>query len=82
MKILVLMGQRKCSYPGEYAPEALACINEYGHDENPEYLNDARKDELATNDFDSVEIITLSVPDAEIDRRLFPERAPVKADVV
>ncbi len=36
MKLLVLFGQRKESYDGEHAPEALACWTEYDAEGNPE----------------------------------------------
>lgn len=38
MKILCLFVQRKCSYEGQYAPELFAAMDEYGYDENPDYL--------------------------------------------
>ena len=38
MEIRCLFAQRHCDYDGEYAPELLAAIDEYGDDDNPSYL--------------------------------------------
>ena len=34
----IVFGQRKCSYEGEYAIEALAIADEYCVSENPDYI--------------------------------------------
>lgn len=41
MKIKVLFGQRKESYPGEYGPEVLFAWDEFCVDQNPEGFADA-----------------------------------------
>ncbi len=40
MKLYVLFGQRKCTYDGQYAPEALAIADEWTMDENPQYIGE------------------------------------------
>jgi hypothetical protein len=40
MILRVLFGQRIERYEGEYGPEALACVDEYTDDENPEFFQD------------------------------------------
>jgi hypothetical protein len=38
MKIYVIFGQRKGTYVGQYAPEALDVVDEYAMEENPKWL--------------------------------------------
>lgn len=77
MKIYVLFAQRKCRYDGEYAPEALEVIDEFGMDENPEFLRIKQEEYKNTNEFDSVVIIPINVLDADIDARLGLNQPPV-----
>lgn len=72
MKLFVLYGQRKCQYPGQYAPEALACMDENAHSDNPDYLNDAKESNAATGEFDALAIVSFTYDAAELDRRLHP----------
>lgn len=80
MDIYVLMGQRKCRYAGEYAPEALEVINEYGNDENPDFLIDKKKEYESSSEFDAVAVIRLRVSDAAIGAAL--QIQTLKAEVV
>ena len=82
MKIIILMAQRKCTYTGQYGPETLACMSEYEYSDNPEYLHNARQDNLDTNEFDAVELVTLEVSNEEINRRLFPVPDTIEAKVI
>ena len=79
MELHVLMAQRKCAYPGQYAPEALACMSDVEFSDNPEYLRNARQENIDTGEFDAVEIITLVVDGNDIDKRLFPAQEPISA---
>ena len=81
MKIIVLVAQRKCSFPGQYGEEALACMSEYEYSDNPDYLHDALAAHRNSGEFDAAELITLKVPDEAITRRLYPAREPVDAEV-
>ena len=60
MDIKVLFGQRKCEYPGEYAPEALRVVDQYVDDTNPDWILDQKKFIESTNEFERVEIIEVS----------------------
>lgn len=80
MEILVVMAQRKCEYPGQYGPEALACMSEYEYSDNPEFLKDIKKENADTGQFDAVEIVTLKCDSDAIDQRLFPKSEPVAAE--
>lgn len=72
MKLHILFGQRKCNYPGQYAPELIAGIDEYGQNENPEYLEgEIMKAEIST-EFTALAVIIISVPDSAITARLNP----------
>lgn len=64
MDLLILFGQRKESYAGEYAPEPLACWSEYERDENPEgYAADIERKqaEAKVSGFISTRVVVVSV---------------------
>ncbi|WP_018234370.1 hypothetical protein [Thioalkalivibrio thiocyanodenitrificans] len=82
MEILILMAQRKCSYPGEYAPETLGCMAEAELIDNPEYLENERRKHIDSGEFEAVEILTLKVDDDAVSSRLFPAHDPIDAEVL
>ena len=82
MKLHVLFAQRKERYPGEYAPEALTCITEYGHDENPEYLPAEQENAESSGDFRSTAVVTLEFSDKQLEHLLNPELAVLHASIV
>lgn len=81
MKVFVLFGQRKCAYPGEYAPEALDCISEYGNDDNPDFLIEQKEMYEKSGEFDSLAVVQIGLADGAIDKALFPERTLVEGTV-
>lgn len=81
-EIKIVIAQRKCSYEGEFAPECLACMSEYAHADNPEYLHNIVSENRTINEFDAIEIITLHVDSKAIDAALFPSRNPIPAKVI
>lgn len=81
MKIYVLFGQRKCRYDGEYAPEALDVISEFGMDENTEYLETKKKEYILSDEFTSVSIIPIEVSSKDIDRWLGINQPSIKGIV-
>lgn len=81
MKLMVLYGQRKCTYPGEYALEALACMDEVGDSDNPDYLIGEQERHQASGEFDRLCIIPLSVSEKEIRAVLYPENRAIEAVV-
>ncbi len=81
MKIHILFGQRRCSYPGQYAPEALACMDDAGYSENPDYLDSLKQKHEQDSDFVAVQVITVEVDDNEVDSRLFPAKDPIPGRV-
>lgn len=82
MKLFVLFGQRKCSYPGEYAMEALACMDENGQSDNPDYLEGEHAKHEQGGDFDRLSIVELAVSEKEVRRVLYPEQQAIPASVV
>lgn len=81
MKIFVLMGQRKENYPGEFAPEVLACIDEVGQDNNPDYLDGEKVKCDVSRDFERTEIIALTADTKAIMARLRPTGISIEATV-
>lgn len=82
MDVFLLIAQRKETYPGEYAPEALECMDEYGYSENPEWLDEKKAAAQATGEFERVEIMRLAVDSRAIMRILRPAAEPVVARVI
>ena len=68
----IMVGQRKCSYPGEYAPEALEVMDDNAMGDNEQYMIDKRKTYNDSSEFDSIVTIQVRVPDEQIDAILFP----------
>ena len=81
MTIHVLFGQRKCSYPGEYAPEPLAVSSDIIDDDNPDYMAGELEKAKASGEYESVRIISFDVDADEIDR-LLSISAKVEATIV
>lgn len=81
MKLFVLYGQRKCSYAGEYAPEALACIDENGESDNPDYLVEQKAKYEASEEFDSLAVIEMDFDGQVVEDALTPKPAKVQAKV-
>ena len=71
MEIICLFAQRKCRYDGEYAPELLAAIDEYGDDDNPEFIDAAKEKADKDNSLSFSKIMTITVPDKEFNDIFF-----------
>ena len=82
MKLLVLVGQRKCDYPGQYALEALACMDDVGNSDNPEYLEGEHASHEKSGEFDRLGVVTLTFSEQDVLRVLYPERQEIAAAVV
>lgn len=82
MKLHILFGQRKCSYPGEYAPEALAVHDDNARSDNPDYLDEELEKCKESDEFTSLEIVTVEVDGAAIERILAPKHPTLVGKVV
>jgi hypothetical protein len=76
MELYVLFAQQKGRYKGQFGLEALACQTEYEREDILEYLEDAKKDNIDTGEFEAVEIVKLDVDEDAIHKVLFPEMGP------
>jgi len=77
MQIHLIIAQRKESYKGQYAPEVLDAIDEYGNDENAgewlaKKLDEYRNPDRANSEFEAVEVVTVEVSTKAILERLRP----------
>lgn len=81
MKIFVLFGHRKEKYDGEYAPEALACMDEVGYDENPGYLCDEYDKMKNSGEFAALEIIPIVFSSNVLMNYLYPPKPPIQARI-
>ena len=61
MILHVLFAQRKCTYEGEYAPEALEVCDEYTMDENPEWMEEKVDELLDSDEFSAIEVIDIDL---------------------
>ena len=82
MDFLILIGQRKQRYPGEYAPEALEVLDANGNDENPDFLIEKRDEYEASREFDALAVMTVRVPDAAVTAALYPHAKAVDGQVI
>lgn len=84
MILKVIFGQRKERYEGEFAPEALEAMTEFGYEENPDWLNDKlenAKKELK-EDFERIEIVDVEVSMKAIQAILRPNSDPIQGKVI
>lgn len=82
MKFHVLYAQRKERYKGEYAPEVLAAIDENGQSDNPEYMLDRKLKAIATNEFESVVVVTMEVNGVKVMEMLRPAKHVLDAQII
>ena len=71
MKIITLWGQRIERYKGEYAPELLAAIDEFGNDDYPQYLDDEESNANKNNEFSVVRRIVIQIPQKDFEEQLY-----------
>jgi hypothetical protein len=82
MDFLILVGQRNCSYEGQYAPEVLAAIDSNGNDDNPDFLAEMRELHQKSKEFDSLAVMTIRVSGAAVTEALYPAAKAIKGEVV
>jgi hypothetical protein len=82
MKLHLILGQRKCSYPGQYAPEALDVADENTMSDNPEWFSERLAMHKKEPDFTSIGVLLINVPDSAIQAALDPKVPEVDAQVV
>ncbi|APC44433.1 hypothetical protein [Pseudoalteromonas phage PH357] len=61
MIIHVLFAQRKESYDGEYAPEAVDVVDEYAFSDNPEYLEGRLSEFKSSAEYQNAEIVDIDL---------------------
>jgi len=84
MILKVIFVQRKCNWPGEYAPEAMECMTEYDYEQNPEWL-DSKLREYKTdenNEFTAAKIVNIKVNQDQISAILNPVNKPIEGTII
>jgi hypothetical protein len=78
MKLYIIFAQAKCSYEGQYAPEAIHIMDEISYDGNPSWIYE--KLEEVRNDafYEFAEIICIEVPMNKIQEILKNEIKTIK----
>ena len=82
MTIKCLFAQRIERYPGQFAPELLAAIDEYGNEDNPDYLTDEETKAKNSKDFTIIKRISVSVSDEDFQKVFCPEEKPIQGTIV
>ena len=82
MKLFVLIGQRKCRYESEYAPEALAVMDQFGMDDNPDYMDIEYKKYQKSDEFSELAVIPIKIPWDDVNAILFANRKVIKGKVL
>ena len=72
MKIICLFAQRKCSYPGQYAPELYASADGIVDESNPDYLIEQEQELRKGENIQFYKRITIEIPDEEFDAAFDP----------
>lgn len=65
-----LFVQRKCRYVGEYAPELYDSIDEFGMEENPEFMEEKLSEVRSDGSIESFAVIDVNVSLKEIQKIL------------
>ncbi len=81
MEFLILIGQRKERYEGEYALEALAVIDELGDIDNPDYMREELAKQTASKEFDALAVVRLGASEDAIRAVLYPKAKTIPATV-
>lgn len=66
MNLLVLFGQRKCNYEGEYAPEVLDAQVDFHYSDYPDHFDKVEQDAIKSGDFEGVCRVLIKVNSKEI----------------
>lgn len=70
MIVYIIFVQRRERYPGEHAPEALECQDQFGREENPDFLDEKMAEYRKDEDLLSVKLVPVVVSDAKLDEIL------------
>lgn len=81
MKLHIIFGQRKCSYDGEFAPEALDIADEFTVDQNPVWLDLRLSEHRKDASFSAVEVLIVRVPSKAVIELLAPKAPEVEGTV-
>ena len=82
MKILALVAQRKESYPGEFAPEVLAAIDDVCDSDDSDYMAGELRDAKADGSLESFAALTIEIDDAKVAELLRPRAAEMVGKLV
>jgi hypothetical protein len=70
----ILFAQRKCGYPGEFAPEALEIMDEFAYDDNGVWLHEKlEKYKKEDSSIERLEIIEVMVDYTKIREIMSPK---------
>ncbi|MGL5816619.1 MAG: hypothetical protein ACRCYR_03580 [Phycicoccus sp.] len=77
MKINLLVMQRKGHPTGQYLPEVLAVVDEVTLDDNPDWWDSEKREQLhrVGDDVDAWAEVTLDVAETDLARALYPQAA-------
>ena len=70
----MVWGQRKCRWPGEYAPELLEAIDENTDEDNQDLIDNVYKKYINSDEFVSIQIIESRIDDKTLFEALKPNK--------
>ena len=77
MTIYCIFAQRIESYEGQYAPELIKAMYEYGNDDNPDFLNDAEKKAIDSREFTIIKRLGIEIPEKHFVSAFNPRLDPI-----
>lgn len=72
MKLKVIFGQPRNSYPDQHAPMALEVADEYNYDDYPDYLDGKLQEYRDSSEYTAVVLIEVEVDEAAVRAALSP----------
>jgi hypothetical protein len=72
--IHLLVGQRVCSYPGEYGPEIIASADYFTMDLSPDYLDEEEDKARQTHQFSALARMEVEIPFEAVEQALNPAK--------
>ena len=70
MKLIAVFGQRKCQYPGQYAPELIAAATESEYADYPDYIDGNIREADKSGQFTAISSFEIEGDTATIEKRL------------
>jgi hypothetical protein len=82
MIIYILFAQRREAYPGQYAPEALATMNEFDYEENGQWLHTKLEECEKSDEYVALKILGVDVGSQDKLRELLVGAPTIEGTII